>query len=416
MGNSLWAGPAKPNVSAALGMNIFLSYRHRPTELKQIANAAWDAGVRILREPLPWARVEALPGHQDWSRFDLAFDIWKSQGFDVMGLLGAPPAWARVTDPREPKTDHSMPKLDLWHKYVKEVVTRYKSVVRSWEVGNEPNFPYFWRPKPNPAEYAAFLKETVQAVKEADPAALTVAMSTSGCDVKFIEAVFQEGGDKFTEVVSIHPYSDAKGPELGHQDDGIKKTAELCEKYHLEPHLWITEMGWGTYAQDPKNGVSLEAQADLLVRGYALALSSPGLEKVFWYCFRDEVEPSPKDFPKDWEYTRYYGLVDQHFNPKPAYGAMKTFSEELAGLSFESGLDVGPDTYVILFGNGQKTVAVCWAAKGSKQVSLPLRSPHAVVHSVLDKKAHPCFPSRGTPGRVAGIRRRPVPAASPRGR
>ena len=242
-----------------------------------------------------------------------------------------------------------MPKLELWRKYVLETVKRYKGTIRAWEVGNEPNFQYFWRPKPDPAEYAVFLKETYRAVKEADPDALTVSMSTSGCDVKFIESVLKAGGDKHTEAVSVHPYADAKGPEAAGQNRNLEKLGRLLEEYGIRPRIWLTEMGWGTYTADPKNGVTPELQADYLVRGLALALGTPGVEKAFWFCYRDFVEPLAKDAPKDWEYTRYYGLVDQELKPKPAYHAHQILARELKGTVFDRRLEAGDNAYALLF-------------------------------------------------------------------
>jgi beta-glucosidase/6-phospho-beta-glucosidase/beta-galactosidase len=51
-------------------------------------------------------------------------------------------------------------------RYCRELMSRYGTICRHWEVWNEPNIG-FWKPKPNPADYTELLKTVYQTVKAA---------------------------------------------------------------------------------------------------------------------------------------------------------------------------------------------------------------------------------------------------------
>lgn len=369
--SSLTPGPARTVADdPALGVNVFLGWWHEPDELEPLARHMREAGMRWLREPLAWALVEPEPGVYDWSRFELGFDVATALGFEVMVTVGTTPDWAASAPGR------TMPRLDAWEAFCRTAVERYGDRVAAWEIGNEPNFPTFWLPEPDAAEYAAYLVAAHRGVKSADPDALTVAMSTSGADVPFIEAVFEAGGAAATEAIAVHPYTAAIGPEAGGQSEKLEALADLMRRWGLPPRIWLTELGWGTHPTDRKNAVSPEAQADYLVRGYTLARAVEGVERCFWFCARDFVQPNPEDWPPEWEYTRYYGLLDRDLGPKPALEACRIMTGELGGSAFVEHLSAPAGAHVLRFVGDGRDVAVCWA---EEPTVLPLAGASSAV-------------------------------------
>ena len=90
---------------------------------------------------------------------------------------------------------------------MRTLVSRYKHAVHHWEVWNEPDNNLFWKPAPNPREYADLLKTAYKAIKEADPSALVLSGGVSGNAVPYLDAVVAAGGRDAFDILAIHPYA-----------------------------------------------------------------------------------------------------------------------------------------------------------------------------------------------------------------
>ena len=114
--------------------------------------------------------------------------------------------------------------------------------MRIW---NEPNASTFWKPQPNPEDYAKLLDAAYKACKDADPAATVIGCSTSGTDLEFIGRVLDSGGDRSMDGISFHPYCQPLAPEKKLLTD-ISKLARISA---AKP-LWIS----GNGLSDPRRG------------------------------------------------------------------------------------------------------------------------------------------------------------------
>jgi len=114
------------------------------------------------------------------------------------------------------------PKLDLYRKFLREFVQRYKGRVAYYEVENEPN-----AGGPNgipPEDYVPIARSVFEEVKAIDPAARVFGICGTGNFVPWMAKVFADGGDKFMDGVAIHTYTT---PQLPEQANLAGKLAEV---------------------------------------------------------------------------------------------------------------------------------------------------------------------------------------------
>jgi hypothetical protein len=217
------------------------------------------------------------------------------------------------------------------------VAARYPQVL-DWEIWNEPNTAYFWRPMPDPSRYAELLKQSYAAVKAANPNA-TVALGgmspgTGSGQVNtmsaasFLESVYQNGGKDYFDAVAFHPYNDGVSPDL-YLEDYVNSVHDVMTKYgDGSKSIWVTEIGW--FVGAPASGVSQAKQADYLGRASTILYNLDFVDRFYWYNLKDyadprvTVTPSPAsvcgpgiDIPVD------YGMFQFDGSPRAAVDAFK---------------------------------------------------------------------------------------------
>lgn len=109
----------------------------------------------------------------NWSTFDQMIGYARANELQMVGGLGYATNWnitAPSSETRQGRQLIYLPAdLKTWKRYVTNVVTRYKDVVRAWEVWNESDLQAFW--VGTPAQYAQLLAVTYEMIKRADPTA-----------------------------------------------------------------------------------------------------------------------------------------------------------------------------------------------------------------------------------------------------
>ncbi len=140
-----------------------------------------------------------------------------------------------------------------------------------------------------------------------------------------------------------------------------KKLALLRAAIDLTPCLgrpcWITEFNWPLQGMEPYSPapgrpcVSLEDQANFLVRYFVLAMASGLVQRIYWWQLA----------------ARGYGLVDPLVNPweiRPSFVAFKTMQSFLEGTVFER-REFHRRAWIFYFARGKQRLAVVWTKKGS---------------------------------------------------
>src|SRR5271157_3773355 len=131
-------------------------------------------------------------GEFHWDYYDQLLDCARRNGITVYAIVGY---WTGWTKP------YTAEGIEDYVRFVRALVGHYKDRIHQWEIWNEPNI-FFWQ---GPKEmYAELLARSYRAIKEVDPQAQVLGLSTSGVDFKFIELVLSKQAP--FDVLTVHPY------------------------------------------------------------------------------------------------------------------------------------------------------------------------------------------------------------------
>jgi hypothetical protein len=158
----------------------------------------------------------------------------------------------------------------------------YRESIEAWELWGEPDRTWSGTPE----EYGQAFALAAEAIRHADPKAAAVLGGCSNGDIDSGFRAFTEGalkglGPGHADIFSVHPYTRPRSPEEGDLRRKLQAAVQYVEAHGGKRPVWVTEIGWAT--ADDSSSVPEPLQAAYLVRSYVLALSVPGVEKVFWY-------------------------------------------------------------------------------------------------------------------------------------
>jgi hypothetical protein len=344
------------------GMGLYL-YRYSDTPdgwalMDRAAAVAQAAGVKWSREEFSWSAIERTRGDYYFDFMDKVVDTAARHGISVYGLLAY---WSRFTKPYTPEG------IDDFCAWARAVVRHFKDRIRHWEIYNEPNI-FFWSgPK---GLYPELVKKCHAAIKEEDPQALVLAISTSGIDKGFIKRCL-DAQTPF-DVLTVHPYRSTLFEE-GFVTE-LQETAKLVGNRPV----WITEMGWSTQY----GGTDERKQAELLARCYLSAVASSVCQNVSWYDFRN-------DGPDPFYNEVNFGVLRDDLTPKPAYRALATVCRTLAK---------GTPTLRTDFGKGVRALEMgdalaLWAPTGHYEVRCKIVEGDLRITNLMGEELIP--PRRG---------------------
>ncbi len=263
------AAPPRFGVCAHLGGHEF-------PKLVQELDLMKAAGVNWARADFSWSYFEPKDGQFRFDRYDQVVQAARERGVRILPILCYSSPWAGLAH------EH----LDAWTRFVRRVVERYGRTLRYWEVWNEPNIG-FWKPKPDPRQYAALLKATYETIKSVDPELQVVYGGTAGIPLKFIRETLKLGAAAHFDVMAIHPYCYPSTIEEANRLELLAKLKGLLKEFGASPRIWITETGWPTHVD-------------------------PGLDQYFPLWLGLVKEAARRQFPerKQW---RFAVLVDPDF-------------------------------------------------------------------------------------------------------
>ena len=363
---STWTAPVTDAGSAQLqpespwGAGVYLvrnsnneqGYRN----MERIAAIAQAAGVKWSREDFLWGRIEPVKGQFDFSFYDKLVETAQRHGISVYALVAY---WTPWTKPYEEEGFRD------YCNALREMVRRYKHVIKHWEIYNEPNI-FFWS---GPRDrYPALLKMAYDTVKAEDPDAIVLGCSTAGIDTAFIQMCLDAGAP--FDALTIHPYRGAL-----HEDSFIAELQAVRKQVNGRP-VWITEMGWPTI---PGNATERQ-QATLLARAYLSAIGSGTAQNISWYNFKNDG------------WNPYYnednfGILQNDHTPKPAYRALaqvcRTFTDGTPSL--QSTPVPGSHTQVFVFRSGKG--AAIWTDGAEVKVTMPVGYTRPAAQNLMGEPA-----------------------------
>ena len=289
-----------------------------------------------------WSDIEPTEGNWQFAVYDDLVKRATDAGIPLLGILAYSMKRESVAAANlqgDPWALSFCPPDDIaqFATFAGMVAARYPQV-QYWEVWNEPNTTYFWRPSPDPARYVQLLKLSYSAIKAANPNAVVVLGGLSPgagngqvnttLASSFLQSVYQDGGKSYFDAVGFHPYNDGAPPDSYLADYVNSVHDVMTQNADGNKPVWITEIGW--FVGAGTNALSEAEQADYLSRSFTILYSLNYVERVYWYNLKDYSDPSSTVTPSPPTACGpgvgnpvEYGLFRYAGSARPAAGAFR---------------------------------------------------------------------------------------------
>ncbi|MFN8125118.1 MAG: hypothetical protein U0R64_01210 [Candidatus Nanopelagicales bacterium] len=316
-----------------------------------------------------WGQVEAVKGFYNWVPFDNIIKGQKSYGATrLLYSFCGTPEWAgeKVKDPDAevlgPGTTAAPRRMSDFANYVRAVVQRYKGVIGTYEVWNEPSSPQFFQG--TPAQMAEMTKIVRDVVHQEDPDAIVTMASvqTHRPDYtrSFVKPYLKELKklDWPFDVYNAHFYPPGKGGPAARRAQ-IAKFRKTLAQYGApkDKELWDTEVNYYTELTggEPDGRITGVRAAAWPVRTY-LDGWRLGLPRNYWYF----ATPTYNDFP---------GIQTRPGDP--ATRSLATFAGWVKGTRFNGCETKGPLVRCsFATADGARTIAWAEDPRGNDQKSV----------------------------------------------
>jgi hypothetical protein len=357
----------EPVIPAGVGVNIhFVRGHERDLELIEAA------GFKFVRMDFDWNAIERKKGEYNWSDYDeltlnlerhglraiYIFDYSNPLYEEKVESQNALKTDIKERDTGSPQHPGSIGAYAAWAAASAKHFHGHHIV---WEIWNEPNG-FFWKPKPDAAQYSALAVAAAKAVREAEPDATIIGPALSGFEPPFMDTFLKSGVLEYVDAVSVHPYRSPKQwPETAEPD--YKKLREKIAQYAPagKTNMPILSGEWGY--STAVGHISPETQAAYLVRQQLFNLLN-GIPLSIWYDWKNDGTDAL-------EVEHNFGTVTDKLEPKPAYEAIKMMTHELAGYRIERRIETAPQDFVLVFTNssGVKKLAA-WTTRDAHTISI----------------------------------------------
>lgn len=289
-------------------------------------------GFNAIRLHVEWPVVEPAPGQFDWAETDRQIIEAAKRQLQILAVVTYTPSWAAVAV--GPNYLHPRPADPAqFGAFVKIAAERYRGMVRSWEIWNEPNVVQSFAPAPDPGVYSRLLQNAYTAIKSTDPQSTVITGGTSPsatsdtgiAPAAFMQAIYDNGAGDYFDAVAMHPYSapnllSAPGPPESSNAAIAAVTEVLRSHGQGDKPIWFTEFGASTAGQSAGDlgqvGVTEQRQAEILVDAIRYLRTLANCGPLFIFDHRDIDSAS-----NNVEFR--YGLLRSDFSPKPALPAVQ---------------------------------------------------------------------------------------------
>lgn len=267
-----------------------------------------QAGVKWVRFDFQKRILDERSEEYDFDRINEIVDKTLAKGIDIVGTL---PQWG----PLEGEYERVM-SLEEYAEHVAKTAELFRGKIHVWEIGNEPDYPLFWR-NPDVAEYTKYLKAAYTAIKEIDPDALVISggITPENDPVQWLEDMYDNGAQGFFDAFGYHPYT-LPGPPT---EDNFRVMIELNQimiDHGDTGIIYATEIGWST--ADNEEGVSEITQAEYIAQLLDITKNDPKYAFLALTCIYKLMDGRDDEF----------GVVGPD-GPKDAFEVIRQFTEGL---------------------------------------------------------------------------------------
>jgi hypothetical protein len=216
--------------------------------------AARALHAQVVRTDVPWSALEPnRPGQIEpraLAFLDRLTEDAAASGIRVITIADSTPCWASSAPasllhrcvPGQPSGANAWPPLDpsAYARFVAFLAARYGTRLAAIEIWNEPdqaNELHFAGPE-KPTRYAAILRTSYPAIKQADPNVPVLAGSLVGSNGVFLSALYAAGIKGFYDGLAVHFYTLTLG--------SLRALHETQLAAGDTAPLWLDEFGWSS--------------------------------------------------------------------------------------------------------------------------------------------------------------------------
>jgi hypothetical protein len=359
-----------PETTVPLSSGLAAQYNspaYNPAYNGRTFNAVAQGHFALIRFIPDWKHIEKTRGVYDFQNCDWLISAFTSRGLRPVLGLGLNNSLYGV------ETRINTPEQRVaFGRFVQAIVKRYRGQKIIWEIWNEPNIPFFWRPCPGEklplrqqvAEYMALLDDIVPIIRKTDPEALVIGPGAANYNTAWLREVLKQGLLRQLDGLSVHPYLGKERPELViNQHRQVQSW--ISPELRCKP-VFFTEWGYSTGIGPDE--VSEQTQANYAQRQYMLSLLL-GVQGNFIYSLTNDSIRIPCQSK-----NACYGLFDKSTGrEKPAYYAMKRLMEQLYGFRFTRRIaHAEPTIYILEFKNSRHGVKYAFWKSYGKPVAITL--------------------------------------------
>ncbi|TWI47271.1 hypothetical protein IQ22_04335 [Pseudomonas duriflava] len=369
-------GPTSENRFIVGVITHFLNAWH-PANPDSAMQLIKDAHITAMRADAFWSVAEKTPGvlvmDPTWRAYREAA---LKQQLGMMLILGyGNEYYGNGAKPRSPNMQ------DRFVRYVDFIARSFVNDVDFYEIWNEwdvenPKDPIFTR------DYVSLVEKSARQIRKRDPRAKVIAgaVTTLGIESGFVERMIDNGILESVDGLSLHPYVHCRRPAQTTPEAWIEWMRQVDQSITSRAGrpvpLYLTEMAWP--AHRGPCGIDERQQAAYLVRSFLLARTLPSIKGMWWYDFKN-------DGTDKHEQEHNFGLLDNQFEPKPAYRTLASISRIVSDYTFEGRVTaLNPDTYLLRFTYGNDEVLAAWTSGKNTQITLETERSDAGALDIID--------------------------------
>lgn len=349
-----------------------------------------DAGT----EYIGWSFLEPEKGK--WQFRDADLRRYRDHHLKILGLLSTSPGWA--SNLGRPATDYfdrylEPLNMDDWAHAVRTIVARYRDMIDTYEIWNEPWGSSFWSlkydethgtawtdhfvPSDTPAaDYARLQKVAYAAAHEVFPQVTILGFNTYGAanGTKWTQEVMAGGGLDTCDAISYHHYESTM---TGYAGDATEKAyhaavAPILDRYGRVPKpVWMSEgaplggdvsSGFYHHTLPYENASDNWRIADRLAR-YLVSRRATGEKHAFLYTMH-----GISTFGEPVEWTT---LVTAEGYLHPSAAALSALAWLTEDTDFVRRVPVAEGVYAYLFSGPAQAVAALTTGPSHAPYKLP---------------------------------------------